>query len=96
MKEKYLDLGELLRKIFVFGGPIVLAATLIKECASENRVEPGYIKPRNVQIETEDRDKNGLRETIINVSNKKYLLKYNENGTPTICPYITKVEQEKF
>jgi len=87
-------------KLLFYGFHIIAGSALIFGALREeylaNRVEQGYIKPRNIEVKTEDSNHNGLRETIIKVDNKKYLLKYNENGMPTICPYTTKVEQEKF
>lgn len=56
-------------------------------------VEVGYIAPSRLEIECTDLDGNGVKETIMKVGGKPYLLK-EEQGKPVIKTY--KVEPAKI
>jgi len=56
----------------------------------EETVQEGFIAPSDLEIKLEDLDHNGEPETIIRVGEETYLLKYDQEGKPTIQSYELK------
>ncbi|MBW3022797.1 hypothetical protein KY308_01720 [Candidatus Woesearchaeota archaeon] len=73
---------------------IMGAAMISDQYLQTNNMSPGYIKPRDVKIQLEDLNCNGLRETIMEIEgNGKYTLKYDKDGNPTIQKLTAEYER---
>jgi len=55
-----------------------------------NKVRQGYVVPNKLEVDVEDVDKNGEKETILRYDGRNYLLKLDEQGRPTIQAYEVK------
>ncbi len=54
-----------------------------------NQVEPGYILPYNISIETEDLDKkNNLPETYAHYGGRDYKVMEDKDGNPVLILYV--------
>jgi hypothetical protein len=54
---------------------------------TKTNVQEGYVNPRNLEIKTEDLDKDGNKETILEYGNKSYLFRVDENEKPYISEF---------
>lgn len=57
---------------------------------SRTPIQTGYVNPRDVKIDWEDKDKSdgkGLPETYIDIGTNSYAFHYDTNGRPTLTPY---------
>ena len=52
-------------------------------------VQPGYVAPRDISIDSTDLNNDSCLETIVNIGEKSYLLKYVDNK-PTLAEYVIK------
>lgn len=78
-------------------GAVVLTGTIASIAVPrlENRFEKehlakGYVIPSELEITTEDLDKNGKRETVAKYNGKKYLVVLDSLGNPRFQEYRIK------
>ncbi len=69
---------------------IIKACHPTKEIPGVNLVQQGYVVPSKLEIELQDLDGNGEKETVLRYDGKQYLLKLDERGKPKIQEYIIK------
>jgi len=57
-------------------------------------VQPGYVATSKLEISLQEQDQDGLGKTILTYEGKDYLLKLDNNGMPTIQPYVKPLKAE--
>ena len=57
------------------------------------QVQEGFIAPSKLEIELQDLDHNGEKETIMKIAGEDYLLR-DVNGTPTLSKYKIELSVE--
>lgn len=91
MENKTLGMG--LAGMLIGFGVTSVITMVIGNCTgkiisnSPNDVKQGYVIPRNLEIYTQDIDRDRVDETIIRYNGTNYLFKPNEKGIPTGYPY---------
>lgn len=66
------------------------AMVLSAHLESDNHIQAGFAKTSKLEITLEDRDNNGMKETVLRYDGKPYLLK-EVDGKPAIRPYNVEV-----
>ncbi|MBN2142904.1 hypothetical protein JW711_06265 [Candidatus Woesearchaeota archaeon] len=54
---------------------------------TDKKIEQGYVRPSQLEIELKDIDGNGTNETLLKYGEKSYLLKLDEQGRPSVQAY---------
>jgi len=61
-----------------------------------DKVQPGYVATNKLEISLQKQGDEGLSKTVLTYDGKDYLLRLDQNGMPTVQPYINhpKVEAD--
>ena len=62
---------------------------------TDRKIEQGYVRPSQLEIELKDVDGNGTNETLLKYDGKSYLLKLDEQGRPSVQAYKIQPAQIK-
>jgi len=64
-----------------------------KKIPADREVQAGYLVPSKLEIELQDLDGNGQKETILKYDGKSYLFSLDEQGKPRVQAYEAKTAE---